>query len=675
MTQKNRDILCYLVVLICLGHMPASHANEKVWILFKNKNPVSGSKAVSASELGLSQRCLERRSRVRSYRELIDDQDYPVSSSHLSSLESLGIQIQVESRWLNGVSAVLSSEQKEMVRSLRFVREIRPVAFAIRDYPLTESTACSAVPADPTIHVHDYGISLRQNDQIHVPAVHDLGITGKDVFIGMLDTGFNFRDRPVFEHLNVVAEYDFIWDDDTTANSEDEPTRQDDHGTETLSVIAGYHSGNLIGPAFDAQFALAKTEWLATETRIEEDFWVAGLEWLEAQGVEIVSSSVAYNKFDDGFSYSYKDLDGASCVTTIAAEIAFDKGMLVVNSAGNERNNAWHYIMSPADGEHVLAAGAVDLTGDVTYFSSVGPTSDGRIKPDVMAMGMGVVAANPNRESSSEYFYLSGTSFSCPLIAGLCALVLDAHPELTPGEILEAVRMTADRSFFPDTLYGRGIANAYEAVFYHGMIFRQFKWMYDTRTDAFILQVSIHSKQGVNPNSVICQYRDSKWSPFETVQMELSQDSTRFSADLAGTINPDSLRFYIQAEDGNGVQSRGPWDAPLRVYTLSDTAENEFPVPVDQPDSIVLYPAYPNPFNQTVHLEFDLQTRAEVLLKIFNIHGQVVRTLISRQFDSGTKRATWDGRDERGAILASGVYFARLSILNQTHVIKISLIR
>ncbi|NQT25268.1 S8 family serine peptidase [candidate division KSB1 bacterium] len=667
--------LLFLTILISFNHVQTLMAGEKVWIFLQDKGRTSNFINVKGSALGLSERSLKRRQHVLPQSELIDKKDLPLNPHYLTQLKAMGLQIHVESRWLNAVSAILSPAQLEDIRSLHFVQGVRAVAYSNRNFPVVKSPVFSQGHSTQTDHNYDYGTSRTQNKMIRVPDVHDLGITGSGVLIGMIDTGFDFRDRAVFDHLDVVAEHDFIWDDDTTTNSAIDPSRQDDHGTETLSVIAGYLPGSLIGPAFQAQFALAKTEWLAWEFRFEEDLWVAGLEWLEAQGVDVVSSSVAYSDFDDGFTYTYDDLNGASCVTTIAAEIAFEKGMIVVNSAGNERNNDWHYIMSPADGKHVFAVGAVDLTGEITYFSSVGPTADGRIKPDVMAMGMGVVAVNPNRDSEYDFFYLSGTSFSCPIVAGVCALVLDAHPELTPLEVQDAVRMTSDRSTNPDTLYGWGIVNAYEAIFYHGMIFKDFKLLSELLSDCYTFEINVLSKQGVDPNSVVLHYGESSAVPFENIRMDLVHDSSRFAANLPLSINQDSLRFYIEATDWEGNPSTGPWDAPLRVYTLSDTSNEDIPIPMDQPSAIHLFPNYPNPFNQETHIVFDLNITTHVQLKIYNINGQVVRTLLSKQLSPGFKRVVWDGRDEQGVSVASGLYLSHLKTDKQSRIVKMSLLR
>lgn len=670
--DKTRFIPLLLFGLI---HGFTLRAGEAAWIFFRDKGGAEIGKTSGAFQPDLTLRSLERRGRVLPKSRLTDETDWPVSPAYISQVEATGARVRIASRWLNAVSAVLTPSQEDAVQALPFVKRIRSVAVSGLDPPPHSQPAYPGAKESGSGHVNDYGISRTQNEMMRVPDVHDLGLTGRGVLIGMLDTGFDFRDRKVFARLDVIAEHDFIWEDDITANQDEDPARQDDHGTETLSVIAGYLAGSLVGPAFGAQYALAKTEWMDSETRIEEDYWVAGLEWLEAQGADIVSSSVAYSDFDEGFSYTYQDLDGATCVTTVAAEIAYRKGVIVVNSAGNERNNEWHYIMSPADGPHVLGVGAVDLTGDITYFSSVGPTADGRIKPDVVAMGMGVVAVNPNRDSEHDFYYVSGTSFSCPLVAGVCALILEGHPELTSLEVQKALRMTAGQAADPDTLYGWGIVNAWEALFHYGMVFHRFKWLTDLQTGCPVLEVTVQSRNGVDPGSVCMHFRDSESEPFQRIVMEHVRDSSRFSALLPRGIREDSLRFYLQASDPDGGISTGPYDAPARLYSLSDTTGKDIHVPEDIPDAFRLYPAYPNPFNDRVHIEFDLNTPGFVRLDIYNIRGQRVRTLVSAYLDAGSKRILWDATEGRDRPAASGLYLARLEAGSQSGVIKMSLIR
>src|SRR3972149_7654738 len=207
----------------------------------------------------------------------------------------------------------------------------------------------------------------------------------------MLDAGFRWRSHNALDSLRVLAEYDFIFHDSVSANESNDVPDQDSHGTATLSTIGGFEPGQLIGPAYGASFILGKTEYIPTETQIEEDNWVAGIEWMESKGVDVVSSSLGYTTVDDGSGYKYSrgDFNGRTAVTTKAAVMAARRGVVVVNSMGNSGNPVGS-IIAPADADSIIAAGAVNYSGVLASFSSVGPTNDGRIKPDVVGPGVSI---------------------------------------------------------------------------------------------------------------------------------------------------------------------------------------------------------------------------------------------------------------------------------------------
>jgi subtilisin family serine protease len=256
---------------------------------------------------------------------------------------------------------------------------------------------------------------------------------------------------PAFHRLKILDRRDFVNGDRNVSNLRD---RGDgDHGARVLSVLGGFAGGELVGPAYGATFLLAKTEDTESETPIEEDNWAAAAEWAEARGADVISSSL----------YSFEDMDGATAVTTIVAQMAAERGVVVVVSAGNQGFDPEHNTLgAPADGDLVLSIGAVDSFGARADFSSVGRTADGRIKPDVMAQGVLVKTANPR--TRDQYVLSDGTSFSCPLAAGVAALVLQAHPDWTVDRVRRAMRSTADGAAHPDRLMGWGVLDALEAV-------------------------------------------------------------------------------------------------------------------------------------------------------------------------------------------------------------------
>ncbi|MGB5137422.1 MAG: S8 family peptidase, partial [Candidatus Zixiibacteriota bacterium] len=304
----------------------------------------------------------------------------------------------------------------------------------------------------------DYGPSFVQMNQIQVPALHDLGYKGEGIRILMLDTGFRVN-HPVFAHTDIEATYDFI-NNDADVDDDLPDSSQPIHGTQTFSIIGASVEGLMLGVAYEATFLLAKTEIRADEIQAEEDNWVAGIEWGESLGSDVVSSSLGYTDW-----YDSTDFDGNTAITTRAADIAASLGVIVVNSAGNQQQpgNTGATLIAPSDGDSVISVGAVDLGGQIAGFSSYGPSYDGRIKPDVCAMGVSDAVANP---SSNGLMTASGTSFSCPLVAGAVALLLQAKPEWGYGEIYTALTSTANRSNSPDNVYGYGIVRSLDALNY-----------------------------------------------------------------------------------------------------------------------------------------------------------------------------------------------------------------
>ncbi len=321
------------------------------------------------------------------------------------------------------------------------------------------------IPPVAATHLYDYGSSFTQVEQMNVPLLHDMGYKAQGVLICMLDSGFNNLNHQALDHLDILETWDFV-NQDAHVFDEEEQMGSGDHGTNTLGAIGGFMLGELIGPAFGASYILGKTENTDWERHMEEDHWIAGAEWADSLGADIISSSLGYrDQFTHGEpNYNSDDMDGETSVVVKGANIAASRGILIVNSVGNEGSAQPpdNTIISPADSPWVLAVGAVNSRGDRVNFSSTGPTADGRIKPDVMAQGSSVYTAHPDK--SDGYEYVSGTSFSCPLTAGVAALILEINPSWTNLDIMEALKCTSSRAHDPDNDHGWGIINAFKAA-------------------------------------------------------------------------------------------------------------------------------------------------------------------------------------------------------------------
>ncbi len=662
-------LLLSAVISTCLFAFPqtpndAAEDRQDLWVFFRDKGPQALAKKAELfdeAEQKLSSRALTRRAKVRAQEKLLDETDLALYQPYLEELVKLGLQPIVKSRWLNAVSVAATPEQAQTLQNLPFVQTHRPVA-RLKLPPVQEAAAQDATLQKATgPHRFVYGTSLAQMNQINATILHDAGISGSGVLVGMLDSGFNWQDHAAFAQLRVLGERDFINDDNTTRNETGDPGGQHNHGTQTLSTIAGFMPGELIGPAFNANFLLAKTENIASETHAEEQFWVEAIEWMEAQGVDVTSTSLGYSTFDPGqTSHTTAQMDGKTAIITIAAEIAASKGIIVVNSAGNEGGNSWNIITAPADGPNVIAVGAVNASGGLVSFSSRGPTADGRFKPDVMAMGSGVYVVSPN--SSTNYSFASGTSFSCPLTAGVVAQIVSAHPEVTPQQMLSVLHATASRANSPDNDFGYGIVNAKAAITALGPAFSNAPEVDTNQTGVFGLTMRVLSRDGLQSNSVKAHYAERPSTNFTAVTLT-QVDSISYFGQIPRAISDTThVQVYFTANDNGFGNVIHPKTAPAKTFLIrkdGTVSGNEPPVQI--PRAFTLEQSSPNPFRLSTgtmaRFSFALTQTAVMRLRVYNVLGQEVAELLNATREVGRHSVPWNGRDAQGRLVPSGVYF------------------
>jgi subtilisin family serine protease len=446
-----------------LGQGPRS-GKLVAWVFFTDKGEAAAARAAASRGL-MTPRAASRR-RARGQVAAATVEDLPVVPAYVDQVASAVDRVRQRSRWLNAVSVEATAAQLEALEALPFVARLDLVRrYRRRDDERPrepEASARSASAPRKATAAIDYGSSLGQLTQIGVPAVHAMGFHGEGVVVAVFDGGFDSLNHEVFSSLHLVAAHDFVNGDDDVGDGADQGDGS--HGTMTLSVLGGLQEGQLVGPAFGADFILAKTENSASETPVEEDNWAAAAEWAESLGADVISSSLGYLDYDSPFpSYTFREMNGQTAVSTRAAEMAVARGVVVVNSAGNSGANAEHNTLgAPSDGAHVLAIAAVDPAGARASFSSVGPSADGRTKPDFAAQGQSVRVAFPG--SVSRYTTANGTSFSCPLTAGVVALLLQVNPTASPEDVAGVLRATASKAGAPDNLLGWGIVNAQAAA-------------------------------------------------------------------------------------------------------------------------------------------------------------------------------------------------------------------
>ncbi|MEL6132957.1 MAG: S8 family peptidase [Bacteroidota bacterium] len=412
---------------------------DKCWIFFTDKGDTQH---YSPADL-LSDRALARRA---TQGITIDFYDFPVYTPYVRALNDKDVTIKQTSRWLNAASAFLTQAQVDQISSLSFVKEVR----RMQSYSLTLGEAMNC-PDSPLLDQ-----PARQLEMVGLLDFHAQGFTGENVLVAVFDNGYLGVDEidgmaHLFQENRIMATQDYVDGDATLYHA----CAHCKHGTYVFSILAAQDTASgLIGSAPGADYILLRTENDDSETHQEEDNWLAAAEFADSMGAQVFNTSLGYYNFDEGEeNYEFSDLDGETSIITLAGDIAASRGIVVVNSAGNSGQRG---LNMPADGDSVLAIGAVDQCEVVTSFSSVGPTADGRIKPDLSAMGR----SNFFLRNTGEMARGSGTSFSSPIVAGLSACLLQAAPYASNTQIYQAMRRTASFSDNPNNSIGYGIPNA-----------------------------------------------------------------------------------------------------------------------------------------------------------------------------------------------------------------------
>ena len=416
------------------------------------KDKVGTAYSVDKPEEFLSERALARRNRQQLP---VDETDLPVSQAYVKELLGTGARLVTTSKWNNTVVLeVKDTLLMDKVASMSFVTQVKKVWTQPDSIPPRNKNRKKEVTNDVKKSNIFYGKAFQQ---IHIhggDSLHAAGFAGKGMHVAIIDAGFYNADKiKFFKKLDLLGTRDFV-------NPDSDIYEENSHGMMVLSCMAANKKDVFVGTAPEASYWLLRSEDNDTEQPVEEDYWAAAIEFADSVGVDVVNTSLGYYNFDEGYApYRYRDLDGHTSLMSHSASMASDKGIVVVCSAGNSGADSWKKVTPPGDAENVLVVGALTKKLINAEFSSIGNTTDGRIKPDVMAIGAPSVVSGTDGTVSRA----NGTSFASPTMCGVVVCFWQSCPWLTAKEVVKAVQQAGDRADFPDNIFGYGVPNLWKA--------------------------------------------------------------------------------------------------------------------------------------------------------------------------------------------------------------------
>ena len=441
-------VLLVFALNICLGTFAQFTPGDTLKYRISLKDKAATDYSLQKPEMYLSKKSIERRKRQGLE---IDSTDLPVCKKYVDAIRKKGVHVLVTGKWDNFVTVSCNDSMLiAEIAGLPFVRSTERVWRGVAKRASERDSLINKPLRTDSL----YGPAITQIKMSHADRLHEAGFKGQGMTIAVIDAGFHNVDKiEAMKNINILGPRDFV-------NPEADIYAESSHGMSVLSCMAMNQPNVMIGTAPEASYWLLRSEDEYSENLVEQDYWAAAIEFADSVGVDLVNTSLGYYSFDDpAKNYRYRDLNGHYALMSREAAKAADKGIVVVCSAGNSGSGSWKKITPPGDAENVITVGAVNKYGVLAPFSSVGNTADGRVKPDVVAVGLGsdVMGTDGNLR------HANGTSFSSPIMCGMVACLWQACPELTAKEIIELVRRSGDRAVFPDNIYGYGIPDLWKA--------------------------------------------------------------------------------------------------------------------------------------------------------------------------------------------------------------------
>lgn len=509
------------VTLLTFFSITSSFAQDKYWVFFTDKNDVTFDPYSY-----FDAKAIDRR--IKTGTSLYDSTDFPLNETYVQKVAQLSDTISGHSRWMNALAILCSKENSFKINQLPFVREVVKM----------KSTSQLAQTTGTYLHKGEKELAEGQLEWMRGSSFIENGFTGKGLRICVIDAGFpNVDYAPVFQHIRdrngIKATWDFV-------KNKPDVYKFNGHGTMVLSCIAGKTDDYQLGLATDAEFLLARTEKMLSEGIKEEEFWLMAVEWADKNGADIVSSSLGYTNDE----YFKEDMDGKTSVITQAANLAAKKGILVVNSAGNDGDKNWKFIGAPADADSVLSIGGINpWTGFHTSFSSLGPTADHRMKPNLSSFGH-VIAYHPKYGFSET----QGTSFSCPLIAGFAACAWQTDTALTNMELFKLLEQSGSMYPYYDYAHGFGVPQA--NFFVQNQIKPTVEPTFEVKQETYRLEVTINENSFSTEGEVVIDYYPYIGEEINYLEKWHLVDNFRSSDSHVKLPNPGYFYYSIENSEG-----------------------------------------------------------------------------------------------------------------------------
>ena len=450
-SNRMRKLFLFGAFILFMTGVSAQQDSLKYRISLKDKAATEYS--LKRPEKFLSEKAIERRKKQNLP---IDSTDLPVCRKYIDEIRKQGVSIVVVGKWDNFVTVSCNDTTLiDRIAALPFVRSTEKVWLSPGADKPTMAMERDSVINQPILHPDSiYGRAITQVQLSNGDKLHEAGFKGQGMTIAVIDAGFHNVDKiTAMQNIHILGTKDFV-------NPQADIFAESSHGLSVLSCIGMNQPEIMTGTAPEASFWLLRSEDEYSEHLVEQDYWSAAVEFADSVGVDVINTSLGYYTFDDkSKNYKYRDLDGRHALMSRQASRIADKGMVLVCSAGNSGMGSWKKITPPGDAENVLTVGAVDKKAILAPFSSIGNTADHRVKPDVVAVGLGSDVIRPDGNQGRA----NGTSFSSPIMCGMVTCLWQACPKLTAKEVIELVRRSGDRADFPDNIYGYGVPDMWKA--------------------------------------------------------------------------------------------------------------------------------------------------------------------------------------------------------------------